>query len=111
VPDTWDYQWTFTCVSNTALTALPNRNLVRNVGFGVGATNTMNVDHHPSQPTQAVLPLRHPRFVVRDRGADAYAFDNHFDGRSLRARPTLLQRLRRRARRLLGAAMGRGVAG
>ena len=39
-PDTWDYQWSFTCFINGGLTALPNRNLVSNVGFGLDGTHT-----------------------------------------------------------------------
>ncbi|MHB0963918.1 MAG: glycosyltransferase family 2 protein [Gemmatimonadaceae bacterium] len=98
VPDTWDYQWAFTCISHGGLTALPNRNLVRNIGFGEWATHTTNPDRHPTQRTAGVLPLQHPSVVARDRVADAYSFDLHFDGRILRRRPTLLQRLKRRAR-------------
>ena len=39
-PDTWDYQWSFTCFVNSGLTALPNRNLINNVGFDGDATHT-----------------------------------------------------------------------
>jgi hypothetical protein len=39
-PDSWAYRWTFTCVANGGLTALPNRNLISNVGFGPDATHT-----------------------------------------------------------------------
>lgn len=101
IPDTWDYQLLFACVSNGGLTVLPNQNLVRNIGFGMGATHTVDVNHFHPQPAHGILPLRHPGFVVRDPVADAYAFDHHFGGKHLRERPTIRQRLLRRARRLL----------
>lgn len=40
--DTWDIQWILTVWRNKALACRPNRNLVQNLGFGVGATHTDN---------------------------------------------------------------------
>lgn len=79
-PDTWDYQWTFACLSHGALTALPNRNLVRNIGFGADATNTHDPSHYGSQQVQGILPLTHARGVHRDQAADTYTFARHFHG-------------------------------
>ena len=38
--DTWDYQWLFTVWLNRGLSILPNKNLIRNIGFGIDATHT-----------------------------------------------------------------------
>lgn len=80
----WDYRWTFTCFANGGLTALPNLNLVENVGFGEGACHTISEDsigaplsrraEHPS----GLLPLRHPKFTVRNLVADAHTYRHHF---------------------------------
>jgi hypothetical protein len=76
-PDTWDYQWTFTCLANGGLTALPNHNLVSNVGFGEDGVNTVS----GVSPTPDVQPLQlesSPLFVLRSKDADAYTFNNVF---------------------------------
>jgi hypothetical protein len=76
-PDTWDYRWFFTCLANGGLTALPNRNLVSNVGFGEGATHT-TTSKEPIGTSQIFYLWKHPSFVLRDAAADRYDFANHF---------------------------------
>ena len=38
--DSWDYQWTFSCWIQSAMTIIPTVNLVSNIGFGSGAVHT-----------------------------------------------------------------------
>ena len=42
--DTWDYQWTFTCWKNNALSIVPKINLITNIGFGKDATHTLQTN-------------------------------------------------------------------
>ena len=96
VPVTWwDYQWTFTCLSNGGLTALPNRNLVSNVGFGDDATHTagMAID---TSIDEGIDLNRLPSFLLRDSAADRYTFDEVFEGKRRRF-PRSVIRLPRRA--------------
>lgn len=79
-PDTWDYQWTFTCLSNSGLTALPNRNLISNVGFGEDATHTTAKASNTSIGN-GIDASCHPLFVLRDCSADLYAFREHYGGK------------------------------
>jgi hypothetical protein len=79
-PDTWDYQWTFTCIANGALTALPNRNLVSNVGFGKDATHTMGTAINTTIKL-GIDPNQHPKFFLSNSLADRYTFNQHFSGR------------------------------
>ena len=79
-PDSWAYRWTFTCLVNGGLAALPNRNLVNNVGFGDGATHT-TVGVIDTTIYEGVVPIQHPKFLLRDVAADRYTFDNHFGGK------------------------------
>lgn len=74
-PDTWDYQWTFTCLINGGLTALPNHNLVRNVGFGKDATHTTRRSQVPDA-RGGIDPDIVPSFLLRDANADMYTFQN-----------------------------------
>lgn len=85
-PDTWDYQWTFACLSNGGLTTLPNGNLVRNIGFDESASHTRHADFYGDLSVTGILPLVHPSRVRRDPEADAYTFDHHFHGAELRLR-------------------------
>jgi hypothetical protein len=79
VPDSWAYRWTFTCLANGGLTALPNRNLVSNVGFGIDATHTTGGAINIAI-SEGVDPTRHPSFLLRDAVADRYTFDTIFGG-------------------------------
>ena len=79
-PDTWDYQWTFTCLANGGLTTLPNRNLVSNVGFGEDATHTTG-DAINTVISEGVDANQHPSFLLRNVAADRYTFDHHFGGK------------------------------
>jgi hypothetical protein len=96
-PDSWAYRWTFTCLANGGLTALPNRNLVSNVGFGEDAVHTTGVAD-PTVADQGLGPLMHPQFLLRDAAADRYDFDHHFGGAGMRRRRQLLPRLKARLR-------------
>jgi len=71
--DTWDYQWTFACWMNSALTILPRTNLVSNIGFGAEATHTTGASKLSELTTHELqFPLRHSPFVIRDARADAF---------------------------------------
>lgn len=43
--DTWDYQWTYTVLSNSGFAIMPQYNLVKNIGFDNRATHTTDKDH------------------------------------------------------------------
>ncbi|HEY3027476.1 MAG TPA: hypothetical protein VGJ55_15105 [Pyrinomonadaceae bacterium] len=98
-PDVWDYQWTFTCWAQNCLAILPNANLVSNIGWGEDATHTTDWNNSaanlPTEPMQ--FPLNHPAYMVRNREADDFSFQNHFGGRA----PTLSRRLRGKVKSLL----------
>lgn len=91
-PDSWAYRWAFTCFANGGLTALPNRNLVTNVGFGEGATHTTGrADGVATTRTGAGLQkVKSPTFALRDTDADRYSFHHVFGGNRLRFPRSLL---------------------
>jgi hypothetical protein len=78
-PDTWDYRWSYACFVNGALAALPNVNLVANVGFGTDATHTIS-GQSLAPKCSSLLPLTHPRFILRDSEADSYTYFNVYGG-------------------------------
>jgi hypothetical protein len=70
-PNTWDYQWLFTCLKNNSLTAVPSVNLVANIGFGQDATHTTEEDARFMRPaTPMGFPLRHPSSFIPLRSMD-----------------------------------------
>lgn len=68
-PDTWDYQWMFTVFANGGLVAIPNVNLVSNIGFGPDATHTQE-EFISTKADQRLGPLVHPSWTLRDSEAD-----------------------------------------
>jgi hypothetical protein len=102
-PNTWDYQWTFTCLVKGGLTALPNRNLVSNVGFGEYATHTTGraID---TSTGEGIDVSRHPSFILRDSIADRYTFDHHFGGKWYRFPWSLVRLPKRMAGKLFRIA-------
>ena len=79
-PNTWDYSWTFACWSQSGLTALPNVNLVSNIGFGSGGTHTFGDSPLANMAVEDIGEITHPPFVVRHIEGDLYTFDYHYGG-------------------------------
>jgi hypothetical protein len=70
--DAWSYAWLFTCWVEGLVAVLPNRNLVSNIGFGSGATNTSSDSPFARLSTEPMeFPLVHPDHRTADAEADA----------------------------------------
>lgn len=106
-PDTWDYQWLASCLMGGGLCAVPRTNLVTNVGFGPDATHTRERNRRAEVAAGPILPLIHPRAVVRDRRAERELFDRTKGGARLRAERSRVVRLRRAIGRVARAIVGR----
>ena len=78
--DTWDYQWDFARFVNSGLSIAPQKNLVRNIGFGADATHTTSADGKNSdlKAMELDFPLKHPPFMLRDIERDRKYFSNFF---------------------------------
>lgn len=85
----WDYQWLYTCWSQSGLAVTPNVNLVSNRGVGPDATHTRDETEVMRLPVSDIWEVRHPEHVIRHREADDYNFDHTFGGLHLKeaARP------------------------
>ncbi len=62
--DTWDYQWSFTCVSEAMLTIFPKNNLIKNIGFGVDATHTLSAIDISNSVESLTSSIVHPTLIV-----------------------------------------------
>lgn len=69
--DTWDYQWMLTCWMRNALTVLPEKNLVENIGFDERATHTKTNREIPLVAKSLTFPLVYSEKIVRN-----YKYDN-----------------------------------
>jgi hypothetical protein len=73
--NSWAYPYLFSCWLDHSLAVIPNRNLVRNVGFGQEATHTRDHQSFMARPAEPVrFPLIHPPFMVCDRVSDRETF-------------------------------------
>ncbi len=97
--DTWDYQWSLTNLMNNALCAMPNANLVSNIGFGNDSTHTKKSDSpYSNLPVEPLSEFRHPIPMIADADADYHTQRNDF---------TKEKRLRSRLRRALACLGGK----
>lgn len=66
--DSWGFVWAFCAMAQGGLTCVPKVNLIRNIGFGDGATHTTEQNHPRADVTtdRLGMPLIHPRYVCRD---------------------------------------------
>ena len=64
----WDYQFGFSQIINSGLEIIPSTNLVTNIGFGEGATNTY--DEQSKAANVKVIPMKfplvHPPAIIED---------------------------------------------
>jgi hypothetical protein len=73
--DAWDRAWLFSCWLEGGLHAIPNVNLVSNIGFREDATHTTPVQGRllADLPTEPMgFPLRHPAELARNEPADLF---------------------------------------
>jgi len=83
--DTWDYQWVYTCFSNSSMSIMPNKNLVTNIGFGGEGTHTMDrMDPAANMKVDdLIFPLVDPKFKLINKVADDYSKKTLFTKKSI----------------------------
>ena len=74
---TWDYQLILTRWMDSTLTVIPAHNLTDNLGYGLNATHTSNIQPRcliESRPKNLNFPLQHPKVVSSDSARDLLIF-------------------------------------
>ena len=94
----WDFQFTFACWIQNALSIISPVNLISNVGHGSGATHTTDEKSIFSNiPVEAIsFPLKHPAFMIRNSQADQFTENSLFN-----YYPRLLKRAERKVKKIL----------
>ena len=85
VHDTWDYQWLYCMRKYRGLCAIPNQNLVSNIGFDKEATHTLAGIDDPSAGLRrrSLGALTHPLHVQHSLEADRQRYDRFFSAQNL----------------------------
>ncbi|MFA5023118.1 MAG: glycosyltransferase family 2 protein [Candidatus Paceibacterota bacterium] len=77
--NTWDYPWTMSFWAQSGLCALPNVNLIKNIGFGDEATHTKKITPKLEKLNligiEELGQLKHPTFVAQNKEADNFTYD------------------------------------
>lgn len=69
--DTWDYLWQYAMLLKRGLCIYPSVNLVKNIGFGKGATHTKYRTFHSSLSQNPITyPLQHPSRIGVNKSYD-----------------------------------------
>ncbi len=77
--DTWDYQYVFLNFTNNGLSVIPNKNLIKNIGFGADATHTYNeYSEFANLKIFEVEEIIHPRFFIPRKTIDINYFKREF---------------------------------
>ena len=85
--DTWDYLWSVAITCNNGLSIIPKYNLVKNIGFGNGATNTKSMafcQKFIKNCETIDFPLMHPCLMKVEESADLYYYKKYFNVRIYR---------------------------
>lgn len=77
--DTWDYQLKLINFFNNGLCAVPNVNLISNIGFRADATHTHSPDVFANIPTgQLQETITHPPYILPSKEADRHVLNLEF---------------------------------
>jgi len=101
VIDTWDYQWQYAIWSKGGKCVVPQQNLVKNIGFGNGATHTVQPNPlFESMKAVALATTEHPENSKISELADERVFSTifmpNFSGNNL----SLLHRIVRKMKKI-----------
>ena len=73
--NTWDYQWDFSIRKNYGYCIRPNKNLVKNIGFNLSATNTKFDFKNLSRiKTYNISKIHHPKKIIFSDDIDLKIF-------------------------------------
>ena len=77
--NSWAYPLDFINFFNNGLVIIPNENLIKNIGFGEGATNTLvEDDFYANNTLHEIDEIVDPVFILPEKQADCFIFDNDF---------------------------------
>ena len=81
--DSWSYVWTCSVWKKKGLTIIPKKNLIKNIGFDINATNSLKEEkkHLKTYNIDFKKNLKKPNILKAVNFNDNYVFNNHFKGK------------------------------
>lgn len=76
--DTWDIQWFYTCLFNNALSVVPAKNLVTNIGYYGTRAKGKSINQDIPRESLNVKELRHREFVCPEFRYDNLFYEKNF---------------------------------
>lgn len=91
--NSWAYQLDFINLFNNGLTIIPNENLISNIGFGDGATHTVDEDNvYADVPLQEIEQITPPIYMLPEKQADMNLLIPEFKIEERRRKQNLFRR-------------------
>jgi len=91
--NSWAYQLDFINFFNNGLVIIPNENLISNIGFKAGGTNTKLEDCvFANVPLSYIEEIIDPAYFVPEKQADLFVMNIHFNIDEKRRRKNLFQK-------------------
>ena len=67
----WDYQWVYSIFKQNGMCVVPEKNLIKNIGFNIEATHTtIGGIWEKLEAEELDFPLRHPAEIQIDQSLD-----------------------------------------
>ena len=81
--DSWAYTWTCSVWKKNGLTIIPKKNLIKNIGFDINATNSLKEEqkHLKTYSIKFKKNLKGPKNLEPLEFNDTFVFNNHFQGK------------------------------
>lgn len=89
----WDRAWFLTNIINNRLTIIPNKNLVKNIGYDDNASGPNPKKYNSLNLEELNFPLEHPKVIKSDKSIDDFLIKEGFSNPSLKYR--ILNRLKK----------------
>ncbi len=103
--NSWAFPLTFINFFNNGLCAIPNENLISNIGFGSGATHTVDEKSlNANIPLSEVGEITHPVFILPEKQADLFSMNYEF---KVAEKKRKRNRWDRKVKRWFGAQFGK----
>lgn len=91
----WDFQFSFSLRSNNALSIVPSKHLVSNIGY-IGSHSSNKLWFHDLPVDEYYEIKSHPEFVLPDVNYDTYHFKHHWNRKT-----SIFKRILRKINRIL----------
>lgn len=99
--DTWDIQWSYSCLFNSGLCVVPKVNLISNIGTVGHHSSERDRNHHKPVFALNTVPMIHPAQMFPDQRYEIPFFEQQFQADPIPFPRRVLRAVRRRIIRFI----------